>query len=91
MEQSETSRRQVKLAYRNGLHLTPIQLLVKSISPFMADVRIHFDGRVASAKSAMDLMLLGATFGAELMVEANGSDADGAVAKVAEILGEAAD
>jgi len=61
------------------------------MSPFTSDVHIHFDGRMASAKSAMELMLLGATFGAVLTVEANGSDADGAVEKVAEILGEVAD
>lgn len=91
MEPSETSRRQVRLAYRNGLHLTPIQLLVKSLSQYGSDVRIHFDGRSASARSAMDLMLLGATFGAELLVEANGADADGAADMVVQILGVEAD
>lgn len=87
MGESETSRRQVRLAYQNGLHLTPIQLLVKAVSAFEAEVSIHFDDKVASTRSAMELMLLGATFGAELTLEGNGSDAESAVEAAIQILG----
>ena len=69
MDQSETSQRIVRLAHRNGLHIRPIQRLVRAMSEFEADVQISFDGKVANAKSAMDLMVLGATFGADLSVE----------------------
>ncbi len=80
------TRRQVTLAHRNGLHLPPITLLVKQASQFAADIRISFDGKVASAKSAMELMLLGATHGSELTVEAEGADADPAIYAVSRIL-----
>lgn len=87
MNQSETSQRIVKLAHPNGLHIRPIQLLVRAMSEYDADVRISFDGKVANAKSAMDLMVLGATFGSSLNVEASGAGADSALEEVHQILG----
>ena len=87
MSESGTLQRQVRLAHPNGLHLRPIQLLVQAMSGYTADVNIRFDGKVASAKSTMDLMLLGASSGAELNVEANGNDAESAVDEVVRILG----
>lgn len=84
-------RRTVKLAHRNGLHLTPIQQLVKAVSGYSSAVKIHFDGKSANASSAMDLMLLGATFGANLDVEATGEDAESALAAAESVLITVAD
>ena len=86
MSDSETSRRQVRLAIRNGLHLTPIQFLVKAMAQHSATVTIHFGGKSANARSAMDLMLLGATFGSELVLEASGEDAAAALDTAAGLL-----
>ncbi len=86
MGESETSRREVKLAHRNGLHLTPIQQLVKAMNAYSSDVTLHFDGKSASAKSPMDLMLLGATCGAVLALEASGADSDSALEDAIQIL-----
>jgi len=86
MSADEPHRRQIKLACPNGLHLSPITTLVKEVSPLDADVSISFDGKSASAKSAMELMLLGAPQGAELTLEATGSDADAALDAVSRIL-----
>ena len=83
----EPTRRQVTLAHRNVLHLSPITSLVKQATQFGAEIRISFNGKVASAKSAMELMMLGATHGAELTIEAEGSDADPALDAVSQILG----
>lgn len=91
MDQGETLQRAVKLAHRNGLHIRPIQQLVSAVSAYDADVKIHFGGKVANAKSAMDLLVLGATFGADLTVEASGSDAHSALEKAGEVLGTAAE
>ncbi|MEQ9411539.1 MAG: HPr family phosphocarrier protein [Fuerstiella sp.] len=86
MGADEPTRRRVTLAHKNGLHLSPITELVKKASQFASEVRICFDGKEASAKSAVELMLLGATHGAELTIEASGADADPAVRAVSEIL-----
>lgn len=86
MEDESSSRREVVLAYRNGLHLTPIQLLVKQSSQFECDIKVCYKGKTANAKSAMDLLLLGATHGAVLMLEASGSDAQQALSAAVQVL-----
>ncbi|MEZ6126110.1 MAG: HPr family phosphocarrier protein [Planctomycetaceae bacterium] len=86
MADSATLRRQVRLAIRHGLHLSPIQFLVKAMAGHSAEVTVHFGGKQANARSAMDLMLLGATFGSELLIEATGEDAQAALDAAAELL-----
>ena len=86
MSESEISRQRATLAHRNGLHLSPIQQVVRTASQYSAQVRIHFDSKVADAKSAVELMLLGATHGALLEIEGLGSDAADAIQAVASIL-----
>ena len=82
----ETSRRLAVLSHQNGLHLTPIQQVVRAASEFSADIKIHFNDKVADAKSAMELMLLGATQGSQLAVEGVGPNAQDAVEAVARVL-----
>jgi len=86
MGADEPTRRRVKLALRNGLHLTPITELVKRALEFESEINICFDGKVANARSAMELMLLGATHGAELTIEGSGKDVDPALNAVSRIL-----
>ena len=88
MEEADSVQRLVTLAHENGLHLTPITRLVQEISEFSSDVTLSFDDKDANAKSAVELMLLGATQGAELRVTASGSDADAAIAAAERILGQ---
>lgn len=84
----EPIRRQVTLANPNGLHLSPISALVKEAMKHEAELLISFDGNIANAKSTMELMLLGATCGAVLSVEATGADADAAADAAVRLLSE---
>ena len=86
MGAGEPIQRVVTLGHENGLHLTPIQLLVRKSTDFESDISIKFDGKVASAKSALELMVLGPTKGALLDVEAKGVDAEEAIQVVSSIL-----
>ncbi|MDG2129206.1 MAG: HPr family phosphocarrier protein [Fuerstiella sp.] len=86
MTVDKPTTRQITLACPNGLHLSPITNLVKEVSALNADVKISFDGKSASGKSALELMLLGAPHGAELTLEATGSDAVAALDTVGRIL-----
>lgn len=86
MSNPETVRRQVTLAVENGLHLAPISRIVETATQFSCQIRILFDGKNADAKSVYDLMLLGATFGSPLSLEAEGQAAEDAVEAVARIL-----
>jgi len=89
MTDSHKVERTVMLAHPNGLHLTPIQSLVKALNGHAAAVTIEFDGKSANAKSTMDLMLLGATCGANLNVEVSGEGAEATFAVVEQVLGVA--
>lgn len=76
----------VTLVNPDGLHLRPLTALVREMAGFEADVSISFAGNVASTKSAMELMVLGATCGSELSLEATGEQAAEAMQKAIEIL-----
>lgn len=84
----DSIRGKVVLVNPNGLHLSPISALVKNAMNFEAEIKICFNGNTASAKSAMDLMLLGATCGSELTVEAVGDDAAESVESVIQLLSQ---
>lgn len=76
--------RQIILGIANGLHLAPIARVVNSLSDLDCQVRIEFNGRTSNARSASDLMLLAATYGAPLTISADGSDgSDGSDAEAA--------
>lgn len=79
-------QKEATLGHESGLHLRPIQAVVKTASDYSADVTLHYDDKAASAKSAMELMLLGAVQGTRLTVKAKGTDADAAADAVANVL-----
>lgn len=84
----EPIRGTVTLVNPDGLHLRPLTNLVREIGAFESEVTVSFAGKAANAKSAMELMVLGATCGSELAVEATGSDADAALKKAIEMLSQ---
>jgi phosphotransferase system HPr (HPr) family protein len=86
MDGAGSFSRNVTLGIKNGLHLAPISKIVQQSTEYSSSIRIRFGAKEADAKSVVDLMLLGATHGAPLVVEASGNDAELAVSSVAEIL-----
>ena len=58
-----------------GLHARPATRFVKLAKSFECDVEIIRDGKAASAKSSVKLMLLGVKENQEVLVRANGADA----------------
>lgn len=85
MSNLEAVSEQVTLTVAHGLHLTPISQIVRLALGFESAITISFDGKAADAKSAFDLMLLAAPFGARLTVAAKGSDAQQALNSVADL------
>lgn len=70
------------LANRSGLHALPAAHLVRLTQRFQAALTLSCNGRVADAKSILDLLALGAERGAEIVVTAEGSDAGPALVAV---------
>lgn len=77
--------RKVKVTPEDGLHLRPMQLLVRKALTFSSSINLSFDGRRADVKSAFDLMMLAAPTGAILCLEASGVDAVAAADAISEL------
>ncbi len=68
-----------------GLHAKPAAMLVKLAQQFNADIEVEFDGRAVSAKSMLGILSLGAGFGAEVKVAADGAAAEGAIRAIKQL------
>lgn len=77
------ARRQVAVNNVLGLHLRVAGRFVKLASTFQSEVEVHCNGIVANGKSILSLVSLGAECGTMLALEAQGCDAEDAVAALA--------
>ncbi|RIY02196.1 phosphoenolpyruvate--protein phosphotransferase [Aureimonas flava] len=78
--------RSVVVRVHDGLHARPATQFVKLAKSFACDVEIRCNGRGASAKSAVKLMLLGVKENDEATLRAEGDDAAEAVSALATFL-----
>jgi phosphocarrier protein HPr len=80
--------RRVVVASRVGLHARPAALLAKAAAQQPVTVTIRKgDGEPVEAASILGLMTLGAMHGDEVVLSAEGSDADAALDAVAAVIG----
>lgn len=78
--------RSVVVRVHDGLHARPATQFVKLAKSFSCEVEIRCNGRGASAKSAVKLMLLGVKENDEASLRAEGEDAADAVSALATFL-----
>jgi phosphocarrier protein HPr len=76
----------VILTNKMGLHARPSTQIATTAGRFAADVQIAKDGLTVDAKSVLELLMLAAECGSELVITANGDDADGAVKALADLV-----
>jgi len=69
-----------------GIHARPAAMFVKTASRFSCDIMVEKDGEMVNGKSIMGLMMLAAGPGSKLTIQANGTDAEAAVAAIEELL-----
>ena len=77
---SETASRTVEIINKRGLHARASAKFVKTASGFEAEVRVTKDGQTVDARSIMGLMMLAAGPGSTIDIEAEGPDAEAALA-----------
>ena len=77
------ARRQVGVSNVLGLHLRAADKFVRLAQAFQSDVRVCCEGIIANGKSILDLLSLAAECGTMLALEAEGCDAEDAVAALA--------
>jgi phosphocarrier protein len=78
--------RTVEIVNKNGLHARPAAEIVKLSAKFKADITIVRDDLEVNGKSIMGVMMLAAEFGSNILVRANGPDAEQAVNAIAELV-----
>ncbi|MDA3960949.1 MAG: HPr family phosphocarrier protein [Planctomycetota bacterium] len=76
----------VVLTNKMGLHARPSTQIAQTAGQFDSDVQIAKDGLAVDAKSVLELLMLAAECGSQLVITASGDDADKAVAALAQLV-----
>ena len=76
---SEPFRATAKITNKRGLHARASAKIVEAAARYQAEITIIKDGTRVNARSIMGLMMLAASLGSEIGVEAEGPDADQAM------------
>jgi phosphocarrier protein HPr len=80
------AEKSVAVAPEEGLHARPAAEFVKKAKQFTSDIKVTKDDQEANAKSSMKLMTLGAKKGDEIVIRAEGDDAEEAVEALVEFI-----
>ena len=76
----QVARRQVGVSSEFGLHLRVADKFVKLANSFQSEVWVQCKGIIANGRSILSLLSLAAECGTMLALEAQGCDAEAAVA-----------
>ena len=79
-------RRDLAIGNRRGLHARAAARFVQCAERFDAEITVTKDGTTVGGTSIMGLMMLAAAPGSTITVEAAGSEAEDAVAALAELV-----
>ena len=85
---SEPVSHEVEIVNKLGLHARAAAKLVATASRFGAEITIWRDDQDANAKSIMRVMMLAASRGTTLRLEALGEDAEQAVAALVDLIAD---
>lgn len=67
-------KQEVEVVNALGIHARPSSLIVKTAQKYRSSIFLVKSGAKADAKSIMSLMMLSATCGSKVMIEATGED-----------------
>ncbi|MCL6547523.1 MAG: HPr family phosphocarrier protein [Alicyclobacillus sp.] len=76
----------VVVRLRSGLLARPAALFVQEANRFSCETFVEKDGKSVNAKSIMGIMSLAIAHGQEIVIRAEGSDAEEAVRRLAEMV-----
>ena len=69
-----------------GLHARPAALFVQTAKRYASNISVRNGERKANAKSMVQVLTLGAKQGSELLIQAEGNDADQALEALEELI-----
>jgi phosphocarrier protein len=79
--------RQVAIVNRLGLHARAAAKLVSCAGGFTSRIELERNGQRVNAKSIMGVMMLAASQGSSILIDANGDDAEDALIALEELIG----
>ena len=79
---------EAEIVNKLGLHARASAKLTQTAAQFSAEVWLSRSGRRVNAKSIMGVMMLAAGKGSKVMIEAEGADADAALAAVTQLIAD---
>ena len=79
-------KRDFTITAETGIHARPATILVQTASKYTSDVSLSYNGKSVNLKSIMGVMSLGVGQGADVVISAEGADADDALAAIAETM-----
>ena len=74
------------ITHEVGLHARPASEFVKTAAKFSSDIEVSHGETTTNAKSILGVLTLGAHKGAELVIKAEGDDADVALKALQELV-----
>jgi phosphocarrier protein HPr len=72
-------QRVVTIVNKLGLHARPAALLVQEAAKYASTIELQNEEMTVNGKSIMGVMMLAAAHGSEVLITADGNDADDAV------------
>lgn len=85
---SDKKRAEFTTGNELGLHFRAAALVVRTLEEFSSNVTISTGDATADARSVLDLMTLAAARGTPVVVEAEGDDAEAALAALGRLISE---
>ncbi len=82
------AERTVTIVNKVGLHARPAAQIVKLASRFKSDITISRDDLEVNGKSIMGVMMLAAERGTDLLLRADGPDAEAALDALAQLIAD---
>jgi phosphocarrier protein HPr len=78
--------RRVTVENAHGIHARPAAEIVKTAAQFTCNILLEKDGLEVNGKSIMGVMMLAAECGSEVIIRADGADAEAAIAALAALI-----
>lgn len=79
---ADLHRAVVRIANKKGLHARASAKIVEAAARFQSRINVSKDGQTVDARSIMGLMMLAASEGSEVVISAEGPDAEAALAAI---------
>lgn len=79
-------KKKITVKNKQGLHARPAALFVQVANKFDASITVKRDKEAVNGKSIMGILMLGAERGSQIVVEAEGNDAELAIAELEKVV-----